>query len=452
MDGEMLHTPGAFTPRTQYDASIMPRTILSSNSPPQPVVNQPPTSLLFWRIIIVAIIILTICIATSIALAENTSAPLTLKEAERLGVSNHDLFANTINNQTGATEKDSEETKITFGIEKPPATATNVTTYIHDQTNVYKVGVQQVFSNNDAYNSQTQKISARHAAQLAQHNEKNQQTLADIRETWLELYYWTQTIQVIQKKIDELQKLLPSVSNSTPILETAIIGLADQQQQAKQKISTLQTKLGNLIGTSSAQRPLPEKLPAWPAPPAIETLRANMKEHPKLQADDAQIAAIRAEIALDKSDSDSSFALGASYGIRQDDVTSTSPHSDMISASISMKMPAPPEKGIDRSSKANIKRLETAQTQQETDYRNLIKTLNMQYAIWKKKTEEFNTLAQQAATTQQTTDSALQAYQNHSIDLNALLGAYKSQLEVELAKLRAEVDVAEARAELLYFE
>ncbi len=338
-----------------------------------------------------------------------------------------------------------------------------------DDMTVVKVGVRKAFSNEE-----TQEIKSRQAQVFAQqkNNEyKKRLLLRDVRHDWLELYYWHQVKSIIQQHYTVIslladkivaESLLPdSIGQKVPLVpkedalwaRLVLSTLQNKKDITQGQLNLAKKQLARWIGQENSNRPLPNELPNWPVLPSLINLQMQLINHPQLQADVARIKSLQAEIAWTKELNKPTFEVGASYGMRQQDAINVDPKLNMISGELSLNLPSHIGNTQKQDTLVISNRLNTARRQQQTDSRNLLKSLIKQYQSWQNLDRPLkNNDNSQGTINTADTFLPLPNLLDQPSPSTVLLQQQLMQLELQLKQLRAQLDLAQARAGLRYFE
>lgn len=399
------------------------------------------------------------------ALAAEPS-PLTLSEAEQITISNSpelerlqansDAFA-----QQAIADGQLPDPKLMAGAVNVPV---NSFSFTQDDMTMVEVGLQQFFPPGDSLAIKSKQTQEKANAEKKKILEQKALLLRNVREVWLNLYYWTQAARVIQENQSLYQDLLKASesqysvgkANQSDVLQVQLelSRLDDQSIQIQQQIDGLRAQLGRYIGKTQANRPLSSTLLNWPHPPSLDVLEACLQQHPLLKVDAANIEVARNEVALANEQYKPGVMVDAGYGIRQGNMSCCGGRrSDMIGARVTVDLPLFTSNRQDRHFQASASQLTATQLDRQVHYRDLLKELTTQYSLWQRLTERENLYKNQlVSVAKQSSKAALLSYQSTTSDLTAVLRAFSSELTVQLEQLQIQVEGAKARAALFYLE
>lgn len=340
---------------------------------------------------------------------------------------------------------------------------TNSFSFTQDEMTMLAVGVQQQLPRGHSLRIKSRQTQALAIAEKRKAKEQIALLLRNVRETWLDVYYWNQVLHIIhdnQKIYRSLLKVSESQystgkGNQSDVLQVQVelTRLANQSLQVEQQIDLLRAQLGRFIGQEQAQRNISKHLPSWLKPPSRLVLQQRLKKHPLILIDGATIEAARQEVALAKEQYKPGWLLGASYGFRQGQMPNGMSRSDMLTAQVTLDLPLFPGKRQDRQFQASIYKLQASHMDRVIHYRDLLKELQAQYAIWEKLSARERIYQQQLLPeAKQNSKASLLAYQNTNIEMNTVLRAYSNELDIRQERLQVLIEKMKARVVLLYLE
>ncbi|MFT3742378.1 MAG: hypothetical protein QM752_06935 [Gammaproteobacteria bacterium] len=284
--------------------------------------------------------------------------PLTLEAAQNLGakVMTSKFLSSDFQTTANSTNAD---TQLTFERENILPATHMMNTDDEDTVSLVKVGVRKTLNMGD--NAAAQQRAYYHALQIAQKKRHEDQQLLKrqkIGESWLEFYYWSQAKQFV------------------PRLPAANVAVITEQYQLAQN------NLAHWIHINPSSRPLPSTLPVWPDLPPLKTLQQQLALHPKLQADAATVSAMQIQVDLNKIERRPCIEVGASYGVKQQDMLNADPRLDMVSGELRIKLPNSTQSVV-QDSLSDVNNLARAEAKQRQDSQALLKALNNQYSKWR---------------------------------------------------------------------
>ncbi|EKE25543.1 MAG: hypothetical protein ACD_5C00125G0003 [uncultured bacterium] len=390
---------------------------------------------------------------------------LTLSESEQLAINNspelHQIEANAHALEEEAVAKGQfSDPQLIVGAANVP---TNSFSFTQDDMTMINVGLQQAFPRGRSLTAKSKQTKALAKGQQRKWQEQEAMLLRNVRETWLDLYYWIGARKVIHENRFLYKQLLKAAEsqysankgNQSDVLQVQVelSRLNDQIAQIEQRIDVLRAQLGRWIGMDNASRSLPHILPHWPKPLPFDLMKSKLQQHPLLKVDDANIEASRAEVAYAKEQYKPGWMLDVGYSVRQGRMANGQSRSNFVGAQATVDLPIFPGNRQNRELEASFLRLEAAQLDQAAHYKDLLKELDSQYAIWRSLSKRVNLYRSQLIPeAKQNAKAATLAYQNAAIDLTTVLRAYSNELVIRLERLQIQVERTKTRAALLYLE
>lgn len=222
--------------------------------------------------------------------------------------------------------------------------------------------------------------------------------------------------------------------------------LADRGRALRQRELAGRAELARWIGPISADRPIPEGVPALPDPPPLSELLAQLPQHPQLAAPEVAVRIATTQAQLAGLGTRPDWRVELRYDHRLE-------FPDLVTLMVGVDLPLLPGNRQDRSSSAARARLTAGEAELDDHLREATATLTRAYRQWQAGTDrlrryEDSLLPQSHAQVQ----SALAAYRSAKTPLTAVLDARRGLLDVELMRLDLAVDVARDRLQIQYFE
>lgn len=340
---------------------------------------------------------------------------------------------------------------------------TNTFSFTQDDMTMVQVGLQQTFLPGHSLKYKSQKTQALSIAAAKKQQAESLELLRQVRESWLDLYYWTYSKQIFDKNIAISHSLLKAVESQYSVGKTtqsdvlqvqlALSRLEDQQIQILQQVDVARADLGRWIGEDEADSSITPTLPQWLNPPPLSTLATQIQQHPLLKVDAANIDAAQDDVSYAKEQYKPAWTLEADYGIRQGEMTGGMPRSDMVTVQATIDLPFFTNKRQNKQLSASYDTLYATQMDRQTHYRDLTKTLREQYATWQRLSQR-EVLYQKQLTPEsiQNAQAALASYTSASTDLTTVLRADSDELTAQMELLQIQIARAKARVNLLYLE
>lgn len=413
----------------------------------------------------IATVIIFILLFRVTPLLAAQSVPLTLPEAEHIAISiapelQRLQATREALKQQSIADRQLPDPKLMAGAINVP---TDTFSFTQDDMTMIEVGLQQSFPPGHSLAVKSRQTQARALAEQRKITEQTAILLRTVREIWLNLYYWTEAARVIHENQLLYQHLLKVTEsqysvgkgNQSDVLQVQLelSRLDDQQVQVQQQIDELQAQLGRYIGQDQAIRPLSNQLPHWLNPPPLTIFQDRLQQHPLLKVDAANIEAAREEVAFAREQYKPGFTVDVGYSVRQGRFANGMRRSDMMGAQVTMDLPIFTHNRQDRRLQASAEQLAATQFEQQIHYRDLLKELEAQYALWQRFSERVSLYQKQLVPeAKQNSKAALLAYQSATTELTTVLRAYSNELTIQLEQLQIEVARAKTRANLFYLE
>jgi len=340
---------------------------------------------------------------------------------------------------------------------------TNSFNFNQDDMTMEQIGLQQTFARGNSLLMKSKQSLALAVGEKRKAQEKALTLLRNVRETWLDLYYWTQALHILQNNQAVYKDLLQvaisqyetgkAKQSDVLQMQLEISRLDDQAIQIKQQLDVLHAQLERWIGNKQTNHALILSLPHWPEPPPLKLLQNHLKRHPLLSIDAAVIAAAHSDVAFAKEQYKPGYILNVGYAKRQGHFVDGMTRPDFVGAQVTIDLPVFPANRQDRQMQASYNRLIASTLDQQIHYRDLLQILQTQYSTWKRLHERETLYKKQLIPElRQNAQAALKAFQNAKGELGMVLRIYSSELTTQLEYTQLQVDRAKSRAILLYLE
>lgn len=271
-----------------------------------------------------------------------------------------------------------------------------------------------------------------------------------VRHAWLDTFYWQQAHDIVSESRPYFVDLV------TVTRSLYSVGRRDQQDvlQAELELSRLDDRLIDFSrerarararlsewAPTAATLTVGAGLPAWEQVPALETLVANLADHPRLRAAEAAIDAHQTGISLAEQQYKPGWAIDLGYGYRDGSLPNGDPRSDFMSVMVTVDIPLFRAKRQDRALAAAHKEHRAATETREQLARELEAKLRSEFARWQDLTRQVelyqHTIVPQA---EDRARAALLAYQSDSGDFDDVMRGQIDVLDlrVQWERLKAE--------------
>jgi outer membrane protein TolC len=329
-----------------------------------------------------------------------------------------------------------------------------------EPTTQFRTRVQQAFPPGDTLRYRRKRAEWLGEAELAQAELTRREIQRDLRRTFLELYYQQRAAAVVEQSRDLFQQLVEITRSHFAT------GRASQQDvlQAHLELSRLDDRGTRIEGEIAEQRaglarwlgedawqPISKGFPELPSLPPLAELEAALKQHPAIQMASARVQARQQLVKAAREQYKPGWDLGLEYRKRFGDEPDGNDLPDMMAAMLTMDMPLFTGKRQDKRLVSSQKNAEAARLMREQRLLELRRTLETQYARWKRLGEQQRLYETQLiAEAADHSAAALHAYQSGVSEFNTLMRARLTELDVRLQDLRLRVDRAKAQAGLLF--
>ena len=333
-------------------------------------------------------------------------------------------------------------------------------TYDRDQEPMtqVQVGLQQMFPAGQTLSLRSQQTSSMALAEAARAEDQKRQLYRNVRQTWLELYYWIKAEKVITQDRQLFSKLVKITQsqyssgrqNQQDVLRAELeLGKLDDR---KRRILIMKdktwAKLVKYIGQENAQRKLSLQFPELS--PVYENSDW-LTQHPLMQLEDAKVTNSEQGVSLARQSYKPAWMLDVTYGVRDGLNPNGTERTDFVSAMVMVDLPFFTGNRQDRNVAASKYKLNSALNAREERERMLRETWQASYAMWQHHAERnshFQNVLVPVA--KENTRASLSSYQSRRGDFNSLMRAQIMELETQLNALRVKVEHAKLQAQLLY--
>ncbi len=287
---------------------------------------------------------------------------------------------------------------------------------------------------------------------------RNRAVLAAVRIAWLEAYYARQALALLSESRPFFADLV-SVTRSRYAVggktqydvlraELELSRLEDRLIETSRAQSDAQAALSRWLG-QDAYRPVALKLPAVPAVPALQDLRAGLAAHPSIAATEAAVRARQAAVSKAEEDKKPGWALDLGYGYRDGFLQDGTPRSDFVSLSVSVDLPFFGKNRQDRKLAAALGNRRAAREQQAELAARLDSELVAEYGRWTDLTRRLELYESRILEQSQgQAEAALLAYQSDAGDFSDVMRGYIDDLNTRLEHIRLQVERAQSYATL----
>jgi outer membrane protein TolC len=333
-------------------------------------------------------------------------------------------------------------------------------TYAFDQEPMTQVqlGIQQMFPRGNSLEIKSQRALSMSEAEEAKTENQRRKVTREVRETWLELYYWLNAESVVKKNrglFTELvsvtkQQYAAGRQKQQDVIRSELeLGMLDDREMKIQtRIETTRAKLIKYVGADFFNIKLASELPVYDIEKSNTTW---LESHPMLRMEQAMVAVSEKNVNLAKQSYKPSWSIDLTYGKREGKNPNGSERSDFASAMVMFDLPLFTANRQDKKVAASKSRLNSSLNSRQERKRNLTKM--WQAALAKEKhlmqrIKQYDSLL--LPKSDENTRSALYAYQSGRSEFTALMRAQITELETQLRALRLTVEHKKTQALLLY--
>ncbi len=390
------------------------------------------------------------------------SGPLSLPEAERIALDGDPSVAASLA-RSEALEEDAvadgqlPDPKLRTGLYNLPLDSFDVR---QEPTTQLRVGIQQAIPRGDTLRYSQARTRERANAETAKAGVAANRAVRSVRETFLEIHYQLAAARIVLESLGLFTGLVDITESQYGA------GLVSQQDvlRAQLELSQLDDRITRIRNAEEAARanlsrwieqaawrPLASGFPKLPPLPPRDALESALERHPEIAALSARIASHQQAVHVAREQYKPGWGLGVEYRKRFGDNPDGSSRTDMAAVMLTVDLPLFTENRQDRRLAASQKQADAAHLDRTRSYRELRRTLALEYANWTRLGERealFETRLVKEA--QSNADASLNAYQSGISEFTTLMRARITELDIRLKALRVRVDRAKAQARLLY--
>lgn len=282
-----------------------------------------------------------------------------------------------------------------------------------------------------------------------------------VRLDWLEAYYWSRAIEILQESKAALRNVIAStasrfatgIERSEDLVRTELeLSLVeDRELEARRKLEDAKSNLVRWLA-ADGRRPIDDAFPDLPQPGDLDSLRAGLSQHPWITELDSETAAKRRSVEIAEHRYFPDFSLEAQYGYRNRDMTGRNlPDfaSFMVNVSVPIFIWNRQDKEVARS-RLEVKSAEFTHAERLIE---IDKMLEVAWSNWRGFGDRLE-LYEKALRGQaeENVDASLVGYQSDVTNFSTLMRAQLTEIDTRLKGMRVRVDRAKAQAQLLYLK
>ncbi len=409
---------------------------------------------LFARLIYV-ITLFTLFSSTSVYAEQSLTIEQAVQTAlERDALINVFKFRRDAYKEQSVAEDTLPDPKIKLGVMNVP---TDTYSLNQEPMTQVQLGITQMFPRGNSLEIKSQRAISMSVAEDAKTENQRRKVTREVRETWLELYYWLHAESVVKKNRSLFTKLVSVTKQQyasgrqkqQDVISSELeLGMLDDREMKIQtRIETTQANLIKYMGVDFSDIKLGKELP-------IYNIQKNntswLESHPKLRMEQAMISINEKNVDLAKQSYKPSWSLDITYGKREKSISGVE-RADFASVMVMFDLPLFTADRQDKKVAASKSRLNAALNSREDRKRNLIKMWQVGLAKEKRllqRIKQYENLL--LPKSDENTKSALYAYQSGRSGFTALMRAQITELETQLRALRLTVEHKKIQALLLY--
>jgi outer membrane protein TolC len=389
-------------------------------------------------------------------------AVLTLAEAERIAIGADPVIAADraraqALGETAVAEGQLPDPRLKAGVANLPLDTFELN---QEPMTQLVLGVEQSFPPGDTLRYRQRQGEWQSAAEQATARDNTRKLVRDVRTRYLEFYYQLQAGRIVAEtraSFDRLVDITRAQYATGRVTQQDVLGaslelarLDDRATRIRNAAENERATLGKWLG-EAVSRPLDDRLPELPPPPAQEALLAALPQHPAIRAETARIESESQAVRIAREQYKPGWSIGLEYGQRYGEDANGASRPDLLTAMVSVDLPLFPGQRQDRRVAASLQDAEAARFSRADRLRELKEMLDTEYANWQRLGERAalyeNRLLPDANAN---AEAALNAYQSGVTDFATLMRADITDLEVRLEELRVRVERLQTQARLLY--
>lgn len=321
-----------------------------------------------------------------------------------------------------------------------------------------QIGIQQMFPRGNSLEIKSQRSMSMSAAENAKLENQQRIVIRDVRKAWLELYYWLNAEEVVNKNRNLFRKLVSVTKQQYAAgrqkqqdvirAELELGMLDDRELKIRTQLEIALTELEKYIGYGFSEINIETVLPEF----SVDiNSRSWLEKHPVISMKNAMVRTSENNLELANQSYKPSWMVDVTYGKRENTASGVE-RADFVSAMVMFDLPLFTGNQQDKKVAASKHRLNSALNVKEEKKREL-------YKMWRSNILKEKRLSQRlkkykeliVPKANENTKAALFSYQSGRSAFTALMRAQIIELETQLRELRLKVDHKKTQAQLLYF-
>lgn len=410
-----------------------------------------------WRTLAIALASAAL-LPLSARAAPDDGVALDLVEAAKLAVSAQPLLqgleAQTrAAHETAIAVRQLPDPQFRTGIADLPVNTREAGSFNRDSDTQIQVGLMQEFPREEKRRLRGE-LSEREAQRLdAEHHLALRSIRRDAGLAWLQLWRSDRALKLTRASLreTEAQQQAVEIALKTGTATQAEFlaarqetdRLRDEVAGAEQSIAHARNSLSRWIG-EAAQRPVCPELPELPSLPVLETVEERVRQHPHLAGVAAQVAAAQTSADLAQAAYKPDWRVELGYGYRPS-------FSEEVTLQVGIDLPVFARNRQDRSVAAALAQKDAAEFAVEDASRQLMAEARLNHHDYERLTTRLGdydrTLLPQS---QNRITAALAGWRSGRNALREVLDARRAALEIQMARLDLQLDLATHFVQLTY--
>lgn len=240
-----------------------------------------------------------------------------------------------------------------------------------------KLGIQQMFSRGNSLEIKSQRTMNMSMAENAKTENQRRKITQEVREVWLELFYWLKAKGVVNENRNLFSRLVSVTKQQyaagrqkqQDVIRSELeLGMLDDRElKIETKLEVTRAKLAKYIGNDFTMSDISSILPQFKV---LKNNAAWIEKHPMINMEDAMVKAKEKNVDLAKQSYKPSWMLDLSYGKREDTANGIE-RPDFVSAMVVFDLPLFTADKQDKKVAASKFRLNSALNAREERKRNL---------------------------------------------------------------------------------
>ena len=323
-----------------------------------------------------------------------------------------------------------------------------------------KIGLKQMIPKGDSlkFKHSIEQIKAR--ATFSQKKLKRLDILKNLRNAWVERFYWRQIRWILLKQratFTHLVEVTKSLYANNKAQQKDVLNAKMQVSKVQEKIVHAQrayqattANLARWVGYKSAKNIHPKNMPWLGKLPSIHKQNHHLKTHPLISKASDEIAMNKAKSNLIKEDFKPGFSVGVGYGLRQD-MPNGRRRADFVSIGLNVSLPVHTKAKQNQNYQAALSEVSASMYQKQSDLNQLRELLNNTYVKWLSFRDKVHIYRSDVLPDARSyAKASLISYQNAKLDFPTLANSYVELYRLEIKKEQLRLMQAKQKINLLY--